>query len=333
MSEKEALFYEKLDRGVVRCLLCPHRCRLKEGQKGVCRVRYNHGHLLWTSNYGEISSLALDPIEKKPLFHFYPGSYILSAGSFGCNLGCVFCQNYSIAHGVPPTRFVEPESLTGMTMQSRDEGSIGLAFTYNEPSIWYEYILATAPGLKDQGLKTVLVTNGYIEKEPLERLLPYIDAFNIDVKGFDQHFYSQMCKGKLQAVKDTVERVVGRSHVEITTLLIPGKNDAESEIRELAGWLASLDRDIVLHLSRYHPAYKLQLPPTPETTVRRSREIAGEYLNFVYTGNLPGETNNTYCRNCGQLLIQRDAYDVRLSGIENGRCNSCHVRPVYIKGL
>jgi len=333
MAEVEALYYENLDNGVLRCVLCPHHCKLKDDQKGLCRVRTNRAGTLFTNNYGQISSLALDPIEKKPLFHFYPGSYILSAGSFGCNLACSFCQNYAIAHDTPPTRYMEPESLAALTLQSKRDGSIGLAFTYNEPSIWYEYILAVVPILKEYGLKTVLVTNGYIEKEPLERLLPYIDAFNLDVKSFNQHFYTALCKGQLQAVKDTVERIISRSHVEITTLLIPGQNDAENEIRELSRWLASLNRETVLHLSRYHPAYKLQMPPTPAATLKHAQEIAREYLDFVYTGNLPGEENNTYCRNCGHLLIYRNAYLVEVSGIVNGRCSYCNYQPGYIKGL
>jgi pyruvate formate lyase activating enzyme len=333
MAEHEAMYYDKMDKGVVRCVLCPHHCRLTDGQVGLCRVRTNCAGILFTSNYGEITSLALDPIEKKPLFHFYPGSCILSAGSFGCNLACSFCQNYGVAHGKPPTHYLEPESLAELTCNSSDDGSIGLAFTYNEPSIWYEYILATAPRLKEQGLKTVLVTNGYLEKKPLEKLLPHIDACNIDVKAFNQQFYTEFCQGKLQAVKETVENMIGKIHVEITTLLIPGKNNGEREITELSRWLASLDPNIVLHLSRYHPAYKLDLPPTPNATIIRSQQIAREYLNFVYTGNLSGEENNTYCRHCGHLLIERNAYHVKISGIEGGLCTSCHVKPTYIKGI
>ncbi len=333
MAELEAMYYEKMDNGVVRCVLCPHHCRLKNEQVGLCRVRSNRAGVLFTYNYGEVSSLALDPIEKKPLFHFYPGSCILSAGSFGCNLACSFCQNYSIAHGVPPTHYLEPENLAELTHNSCEDGSIGLAFTYNEPSIWYEYIWATAPRLKEKGLKTVLVTNGYLEKEPLQRLLPYIDACNIDVKAFNEQFYPELCQGKLQAVKATVENVIGKIHVEITTLIIPGKNDGEREIRELSRWLASLDPNIVLHLSRYHPAYKLDLPPTPEATMIRARDIAREHLEFVYTGNLAGEENNTYCRNCGHLLIQRNAYNVQIIGIKDGLCSSCHSKLIYIKGF
>jgi len=334
MAQVEAMYYEPIDDTIIHCMLCPHHCKLKDTQTGLCRVRTNEAGVLMTSNHGEISSLALDPIEKKPLFHFYPGSNILSAGSFGCNLACSFCQNYTIAHGKPATRFMEPNSLVELNQtMSCSHSSIGMAFTYNEPSSWYEYIIAAAPLLKDQGLKTVLVTNGYIEKEPLKKLLPYIDAFNIDVKAFNEHFYPELCKGHLKAVKNTVESVIGKTHVEVTTLLIPGKNDGEQEIRELAGWLASLDKGLVLHLSKYYPAHNLDLPPTPESTIIKAQQIAKEYLNFVYTGNLPGEENNTYCLNCSNLLIQRNAYHIKVSGIKEGRCSSCLSKINYIKGL
>lgn len=333
MAEIEAMYYEKKDKELVHCLLCPQHCRLKDGQTGLCRVRTNHGGMLFTYNYGEITSLALDPIEKKPLFHYYPGSYILSAGSFGCNLACSFCQNFGIAHGKPATHYIEPEILMEYACQSRNKDSIGVAFTYNEPSVGYEYVLAASSLIHEQGLKNVLVTNGYIEKEPLEKILPYIDACNIDVKAFSDRFYTKLCHGRLEAVKATVERLIGRIHIEITTLLIPEENDGEDEIRELSRWLASLDPNIVLHLSRYYTAYKLDRPPTSEPVIKKAQEIAREYLNFVYTGNLPVEANNTYCHNCGQILIRRNAYQVQLDGIKDGRCNFCKVKPGYIKGI
>lgn len=333
MATTQARCFERLGEGVVRCFLCPHHCRLKDGQVGICRVRSNQDGNLLTYNYGEITSLALDPIEKKPLYHFYPGTYILSAGSFGCNLGCSFCQNYSIAHGNPPSAYTAAEKLAEITDSCCRDGSIGLAFTYNEPSIWYEYIMDVAPRLKELGMQTVMVTNGFIEKQPLEDLLTCIDAFNIDVKGFNDHFYPQMCKGRLEPVKETVERAIGRAHVEITTLLIPGQNDDEVEIRALAQWLASLDRQTVLHLSKYHPDYKLDLPPTPEATLNRAREIALEDLDFVFTGNLPGEINNTNCLQCGNQLIQRTVYQVKITGIEDRHCVRCGAELGYIKGL
>lgn len=334
MTAMEAMFYEKIGDERVRCNLCPHQCRLKPGQAGLCRIRTNREGVLMTHNYGEISSLALDPIEKKPLFHFYPGTYILSAGSYGCNLACSFCQNYAIAHGNPPTRFIEPEKLVEITDQSRSKGSIGIAYTYNEPSIWYEYLMAVAPRIKERGMKNVLVTNGYIEKEPLEKLLPYIDAFNIDMKAFNKSFYPQLCSGQLQPVKDTVERISSHEiHMEVTTLIIPGMNDSDEEISNLARWLASLNPKIVLHLSRYHPAYKLNLPPTPEATLKRVYQTAREHLDFVYTGNLPGEQNDTHCLNCGNLLIARNAYRIETKGIEQGECKQCHQKIDYIQGL
>ncbi len=289
MVARQVRYYETEDSGLIRCQLCPHLCKLKDGQTGLCRVRIHRGGELIALNYGEVSSLALDPIEKKPLYHFYPGSMILSVGSWGCNLACPFCQNYSIAHQTPATRFLAPQELLDITVAYRAQGSIGLAFTYNEPAMWQEYIMDLAPLLQAQGLKVVMVSNGYIEQKPLQDLLPLVDAMNIDVKAFNDQFYQRFCKARLDKVKNTVEAAMGQAHIEITTLLIPGENDNEEEIRSLARWLASLDPDTVLHLSRYYPAYKLDLPATPINTLRRARDIAREYLNHVYLGNVAGE--------------------------------------------
>jgi pyruvate formate lyase activating enzyme len=287
--------------------------------------------MLFTVNYGEISSLALDPIEKKPLYHFYPGSMILSAGTFGCNLACSFCQNYSIAHGKPQTTYMNPGQLVKLAVETREEGSVGVAFTYNEPSIWYEYIYPTAEQLKDNGLKTVLVTNGFISSAPLKKLIPLIDAMNIDVKAFNNDFYHRHCKATLNEVKATVEEARSQVHVEITNLVIPEENDNISEIKALAEWLASLDNTIPLHLSRYYPAYKMHRPPTPIETMQQAYNTAREHLKFVYMGNLPGEENDTVCQQCGQVLIRRQGYKIDIGGIQSHQCAGCGADISYIK--
>ncbi len=330
MPETEALHYQKLSADQVVCSLCPQQCRLQEGKTGLCRVRTNRSGRLRTLNYGEISSLALDPVEKKPLYHFYPGAFILSAGSYGCNLACSFCQNYAIAQHTPPTRYVPPRTMAELALQYRNEDNIGVAFTYNEPSVWYEYIMAAAPLIKQAGLKTVLVSNGYLAGEPLRQLLPYIDALNIDVKAFNEEFYRKMCHGRLQPVKETVESLIGKTHVEITTLIIPGLNDNPDEIEELSRWLASLDPRTVLHLSRYHPAYRLDLPPTPIDTIKKAQQIARQHLHFVFSGNLPDEENTTCCLQCGHELIKRYGYQVDTGGIRQGRCSACQSPIDYI---
>lgn len=323
MAEKPVYYYMNEDSGHRRCLVCPHHCSLKDGQIGLCRVRMNKGAQIITLNYGEVSSLALDPIEKKPLYHFYPGSMILSAGSWGCNLGCPFCQNYSISHQTPVTRFMDADELLEISLAYRQQGSIGLAFTYNEPAMWMEYIMDLGPLLHEKGLKVVLVSNGYIEKEPLQDLLPFVDAFNIDLKGFSEGFYQHMCKGKLEPVKKTLETIVGKAHLEVTNLLIPGENDSDEEIRNMSRWLAELDDQIVLHFSRYHPAYKMKLSPTPSETLYRVAQIAREHLAHVYLGNLPGIENDSFCPHCGQILIKRTDYKVQKTGLAQGRCRGC----------
>lgn len=322
MAEKEALFFKKLTGNRVQCDLCPHHCQLKDGQSGLCRVRENRRGILYTRNYGEVVSLALDPMEKKPLYHFYPGSMILSAGTYGCNFSCEFCQNYQLAHGNPPTRFLDPGMMVELALQSKAQGSVGLAFTYNEPTIWYEYIRDAAPGLKEQGLKIVLVTNGFIELAPLQELLPFVDAVNIDVKAFNESFYRKICKGKLEPVLKTVEYALSRTHVEVTTLVVPGENDNIDEMRDLACWLSGLSPNLPLHLSRYHPAYKYDLPATSGETMLKAYHVMREHLNFVYLGNM-GCENVTVCQSCGKPLITRSYYYTDISGLNNGSCAHC----------
>lgn len=295
-----ALYYEKLDNAMVRCRLCPHGCEIRPGHTGICGVRQNDGGTLIASSYGQITALALDPIEKKPLARFHPGSYILSAGSYGCNFRCRFCQNHTISMGSavdddreafhdrwPESIHVLPEVLVDKALELVPEGNIGIAYTYNEPLIGYEYVYDCCRLAHEKGLKNVVVTNGYICREPLQELLPFIDAFNIDLKSFRDAFYRKLCGGLSGHVKHTIEMAASCCHVEVTTLIIPGLNDSEDEMEELASWLASVSPDIPLHLSRFFPRFKmLDRPPTPPEKIYSLVDIAREHLKYVYTGNL-----------------------------------------------
>lgn len=284
---KLAMYFNKIEASKVHCFLCPHQCVIKPDGLGACRARKNIDGELYSLNYGRVASIALDPIEKKPLYRFHPGSMILSAGTFGCNLKCSFCQNWSIAHENPELYHVTPSQLVEKALEFTGEGNIGIAYTYNEPSIWYEFVYETSKLAKEKQLANVLVTNGFIGKEPLENLLPYVDAMNIDVKAYTASFYSDICKGTLEDVKHTVEIAAKKCHVEVTTLVIPGKNDAIHEIEEMCRWLASISTDIPLHLSRYFPNYKMQdIPSTPKETLAAAKDKALEYLKYVYLGNV-----------------------------------------------
>lgn len=280
----EARYYTKEDDKKVRCNLCPHRCLISDGGVGFCQARKNKNGKLYSLNYGYISSIAFDPIEKKPLYHFYPGSSILSIGTFGCSFRCLHCQNYSISQQMPQVFEMEVDKLIELAKKDRD--CIGIAFTYNEPTIWFEYVMDVAKRFKEEGLKTVLVTNGFLNKEPLVDLLSVIDAMNIDLKAFNEDFYKKICKGELESVKEFIQIAAQKAHVEVTTLIIPTLNDSEEEMESLSKWLASIDDRIPLHLTRYFPRYKMNLPPTPEETLRRLKDIAKRYLAYVYLGNI-----------------------------------------------
>ena len=271
-----------------RCELCFHHCALDEGQTGLCRARACQDGKIVSLNYGKLTSLALDPIEKKPLRRFHPGSLILSVGSFGCNMRCPFCQNHEISmagdSGIPTVE-VSPEQLAAQAAELVPHGNIGVAYTYNEPLIGYEYVRDCAALVHEQGMVNVLVTNGTVEEEPWRALLPLVDAANIDLKGFTPSWYRRL-GGDLETVKRSIVLAAERCHVEVTTLLIPGENDSEEEIRELARWLASISPEIPLHLSRFFPQYQMvDRLPTPVEQVYRLSEAAQEYLSHVYTGN------------------------------------------------
>ena len=272
----------------VVCPVCPHGCFLSEGQYGRCGARKNEQGRIVCANYGKVTSLMLDPIEKKPLSRFFPGSAVLSAGSFGCNLSCPFCQNYEISMAGPwqvPYRELSPVRLADLAYKYREYGNIGVAFTYNEPLIGYEFVLDTARLVHERGMKNVLVTNGYAEDSALTELLPWIDAMNIDLKGFTESYYRRL-GGDLQTVKQFIERAARSCHVELTTLIVPGENDSEDEMEEEARWIASVNPEIALHVTRFFPRYQMKdKKATDVRSVYRLKQIAERFLTYVYTGN------------------------------------------------
>ncbi|NLI89354.1 MAG: AmmeMemoRadiSam system radical SAM enzyme [Epulopiscium sp.] len=282
---REAMFYEKHE-DYLRCHLCPHSCKIKEGKSGKCLVRTNNKGILRTINYGKVTAAGLDPIEKKPLYNFHPGKNILSVGTFGCNFTCDFCQNYTIAHYERDGRFISPEDLALSCINA--DNNIGIAFTYNEPTIWYEYIYDTAKYLKKNypDFKIVLVTNGFIKEGPLKELLPYIDAMNIDLKAFNNKYYKEICGGSLDPVLNTIKMASSKCHVEITSLLVNGLNDSKEEVSKIASFIGEIDKDIPLHLSRYFPRYKMDRPATNIDIMRDRQKTAKKYLNKVYLGNV-----------------------------------------------
>ncbi len=322
----EALYYERKN-GLAVCRLCPKNCRIAPGKAGYCRTRRNIEGTLYAVNYARVAAAHLDPVEKKPLFHFYPGHRVLSFGSLGCNLACAFCQNWAISQEEAPTDLLPPARLVAAAAaaRARDPGCVGVAFTYNEPGLWFEYIMDAAPLLRHEGFKVVMVTNGFLSPAPLGDLLGVVDAFNVDVKAFAEGFYTRVCRGLLRPVLDTVEAIhrAGR-HLEVTHLVVTGENDDEEQFTGLVAWLAGLGQEIPLHLSRYHPAYRLTNPPTPLATLERFRDLARRRLHHVYVGNTwrPGD-DDTACAVCGEPLIVRRGFYVEEVRLVDGRCPGC----------
>ncbi|MFZ5966751.1 MAG: AmmeMemoRadiSam system radical SAM enzyme [Bacillota bacterium] len=316
-GSREACCYEKLENDVVLCRLCPHHCRIADGEVGRCKARKNEKGKLFTLNYGKVTSYYVDPIEKKPLYHFFPGKRIFSVGSFGCNLQCSFCQNWEISQKSVKGISTTAQNLVDIGKNEKD--NIGIAYTYNEPSIWYEFVYDTAKLAREAGLKNVLVTNGYIEKEPLRQLLPYIDGMNIDLKGFNKNFYHEICGGQLEIVKDTIIESIKACHVEITTLVI---DHSVEEIEEIAKWIGTQDKDIPLHLSRYFPSYKMEHPPTAIEKLHEARVKAQKHLQYVYLGNLLDIDKNTYCPTCHAVLVERNVSTV-IRNFDKGVCTNC----------
>jgi pyruvate formate lyase activating enzyme len=314
-------FFELVEEDRIQCSLCPNSCLIASGRFGVCAVRFNNSGTLELPFYGRLSAVAVDPIEKKPLYHFYPGSSILSIGFVGCSFHCPFCQNHHIAHNTAyPTEFVDPPQLIELCRQ-RD--SFGIAYTYSEPIVHLEYVLDSAALARKAGLKNVLVSNGYINPGPAEELLDLMDAANIDFKSWNPQFYRKEIGGKVEEIRRFIEQAYQKIALEVTTLVIPTKNDSPEEIESIARFLASLNPDIPYHLSAYYPQNKYTIPPTPPATLQRLAEVARKHLRYVYLGNVGLEETNTLCPNCGSLLVCRRGYSVSVRGIENGRCREC----------
>lgn len=278
---KEAYFYKKSGDATI-CILCPHKCLTRNNEIGICGVRKNIDGKLYSTNYGKLSSINLDPIEKKPLKRFMQSTRTLSVGSSGCNLSCLFCQNYHVAKEMPMTVYRTPQAIVNLAIEY-DIPSI--SFTYNEPIISYEFVLDTAILAKENGIKCILVTNGYVEVDPLMRLIEYIDAMNIDLKTISNEKYKKVCNGALEPVKRTIKIAHNFSHIEVTTLLVTGMNDNEAELEEMFMWLADIDKNIPIHVTRYFPNYKYSEPHTRIKLARQIKRLAEEHLNFVYLGN------------------------------------------------
>jgi len=337
MKTKTADFWHEKDAISVQCSLCPHNCIIPNNQKGICGVRENNNGTLLALNYFVASSRGIDPIEKKPLYHFYPGSSISSLGTFGCNLSCKFCQNYTISKEFPVSRLNNPNfskdeiitSLEKYSNQNNLASFSGLAYTYNEPTIWVETILELGPAVRALGLKNVFVTNGFINPEPLKKFLEFADAFNIDLKAITDDFYRKQCGGKISPVLETIKTVSKTAHLELTTLVIPTLNDSTEDFIKLRDWIADeVGGNIPVHLSRYYPMYKLSIPPTPVETLYKARDILKEKINYVYIGNI-GEEQNTYCSVCGELVIERTGYSTQIIALnKDGECEKCGNRVI-----
>ncbi len=317
----EARYWKKLEDGRVACELCPQSCVISEGGRGVCLGRENRGGDLVAANYAECVSAHVDPVEKKPLYHVCPGHDLLSVACNGCNLRCDFCQNWSIAQQLAPTTTLPPERLTDL---AAEHGSFGIAYTYTEPMVWFEYLLDAGALAHERGLKNILVTNGVLNEEPLRELLHVVDAMNIDLKSMNPDFYRKYCHvDGLEAVKRSIRLGVEHSFVEVTNLVIPGLNDSDEELRELVDFMADVGKTVPLHFSAYYPTHKMKIDPTPVDTLKRAAAIAREELFYVYLGNVGGVDSNTYCPNCGNLQVHRTGYSVKVVGVVDGDCTRC----------
>lgn len=329
---KEAILYEKLDKGKVKCNVCPRRCVIAPGKAGYCNVRANKAGVLYSLIYAKCSSICADPIEKKPVFHYFPGSLAFSLGTIGCNLRCIHCQNWEIAHASfeDSARALIDLAPQEAVAKAKEYDCLGVAWTYNEPTIWVEYTLDSAKLCKEAGLYTVYVTNGYTTFEALDAISPYLDVFRVDIKGFTNEFYKKLANvGDFSPILEATVRAKEKwkMHIEVVTNVIPTLNDDEAQLKGIAKWISqNLGKDTPWHVSRFMPYLKLShLPPTPVATLERARQIGlDEGLHFVYLGNVYGHpAENTYCYNCQNLVIERRGYSIDKYEVAQGKCNFC----------
>lgn len=325
---KEAMYYKKLGKSLVKCELCPHKCVIKEGGRGICRVRENRKGILYSLVYGRLCSASAESILKKPLYHFLPGTNAYSIATAGCNLRCKHCQNYEISQAMPediPNLNFTPKVVVENAIKSNCKS---IAYTFTEPTIFYEMMLDIAKLAKKKGLKNVIVSNGFINPEPLKELCKYIDAANIDLKAFTEKFYKEICEARLQPILKAIEILhENKVWVELTNLIIPTLNDKETEIKKLVKWVAKLDKNMPLHFSAFYPMYKLtNIEPTPSETLKKARKIALKAgLKYVYTGNIEDEEGSTtFCPKCKKPVIIRQGYYVFRNNLQDGKCKFCN---------
>jgi pyruvate formate lyase activating enzyme len=333
---KEAMFYKKIENDKVECQLCPHRCKISKGKRGICGVRENQKGKLNTLIYGLATSITPDPIEKKPLYHFHPGTYALSFGTVGCNLKCQHCQNFTISQGKVESMRLKKVRVDEVVNSAKRYKCQGIAWTYNEPTIWYEFTYDASKIAKKVGLYTCYVTNGFIEAEPLREISPYLDAMNIDVKSFSNDFYKKTCKAHLDPVLETCMLAKELDiFIELTYLIIPNQNDSEKEIGSFCAWIVeNLGGDTPVHFSRFHPDYHMMDSiATPMSTLGKAYEKAKNAgIKYVYLGNVPhGDYENTYCSSCGELLIERIGFSTRQHLIKDGKCPKCGIAVTVVQ--
>jgi pyruvate formate lyase activating enzyme len=325
---KEARYYEKLPHKKIRCKLCPRECVIDDRERGYCGVRENRNGTYYTLVHSRPCTVHADPIEKKPLFHFHPGTYAFSLATAGCNLNCKFCQNWEISQVRPDelrSLYLPPEKISAL---ARSNDCFSIAYTYSEPTIFFEYMEDIAVAAKKDNVKSVVVTAGYISQEPLNRLCQIVDAIKVDLKSFYQDYYSEIVHGEVKPVLDALITMrKNGTWIEIVYLVVPTLNDTEKEFSELCKWIrTNLGTDVPIHFTRFHPQYLLKnLPPTPVKTLERATEIArSEGLNYVYIGNVPGHpAENTYCPQCGKIVVHRSGYQISQINITNGSCSFC----------